>query len=598
MDTPTFDLASVLPVGPMPMDGLLSPRPDLVPDLVPDPSPRSLDWVLRLVQRIRRSLDLDVVLQTTVSEVRSWLGVDRVFLLEFQADWGGVVVVEDHGPHVPSLQGRRFYDDYFATTWVNAYAQGRIQAMADLDHADVAPCYRDLLTSLQVRANLVLPLRVHGQLWGLLVAQHCTGPRPWPRHERHTLQHLATQVGLAIEQAKLYHETQVALLKQIQATAQWRQQSERVRDQHLASLGTLAAGLARDLGEILTPIFLAAEMLKQPTLTDQQQQLWLNRIKSSAYRGASLIDQVLAFAQGLEGQRHSLQLAYLLGELVQTLTETAPASLLITSRLHAPCLWPVAADATHLTQAFTNLCRNACEAMPQGGQLHLSAHNAWRQGDPAYPQRPPGPYVVVTLTDTGEGMAPAVADRCLDPFFTTRALAGHSGLGLSTTLGLVQLYGGWLNLQSQPQVGTTVEVYLPAQLPDLDLPLLQRRLATLPPQPTPILLLLSEPEDRELLRAMLASQTYPVLTTEDGAEALAYVIEHQADLGAIILDLALPTFNAEAMARRLHHMAPHIPLLTLGSHLASDPGEQPSPMNSSLVVASLLARLVQCLPPP
>ncbi|MFH7243465.1 MAG: GAF domain-containing protein [Spirulina sp.] len=560
---------------------------------------QSLLWTLRLVRRIRRSLDLDVVLQTTVSEVRRWLRVDRVLVLEFQSDWGGVVLVEDHLPDCQTLQGRRIYDDCFAEKWVKVYAQGRIQAVDDIETAGFSPCHQDLLRQLQVRANLVVPLRVRGQLWGLLVAQHCTAPRPWLSEELQVVKQLADQVGLAIEQSELYHQTQIALLQQTQAATQWKEQSARAREKHLASLGTLAGGLAHDLGEILTPIFLAAEMLKQPTLNEQQQQLWLNRIKSSAHRGASLIDQVLAFAQGLEGQRHSLQLAYLLGELVQTLAETEPESLLITSRLQGTRLWPVEADATHLNQVFTNLCRNACEAMPQGGQLHLSAHNVWWRGDPTYPQRSPGPYVVVTLSDTGEGMAPEVYDRCLDPFFTTRALEGHSGLGLSTALGLVQLYGGWLNLQSQSQIGTTVEVYLPAQVPDLDIPLLQRRLANLPTQPRTILLLLAEAEDRELLRAMIASGSHTVLTTEDGAEALTCVIEHQATLGAVVLDLALPTFNGGAMARRLEQMIPQVPILTLDSRSQISPVPDPARASTMamqpLFLAPLLAQLAQVL---
>ncbi len=556
---------------------------------------QSLLWTLRLVRRIRRSLDLEVVLQTTVSEVRRWLRVDRVFVLEFQADWGGVVLVEDHLPHCQALQGRRIYDDCFAERWVKVYAQGRIQAVDDLETAGFSPCHQDLLRQLQVRANLVVPLRVRGQLWGLLVAQHCVAPRPWANDELHALKQLTDQVGLAIEQSELYHQTQIALLQQTKAATQWKEQSARAREQHLASLGTLAGGLAHDLGEILTPIFLAAEMLKQPTLNEQQQQLWLNRIKSSAHRGASLIDQVLAFAQGLEGQRHSLQLAYLLGERVQTLAETEPESLLITSRLQATRLWPVEADATHLNQVFTNLCRNACDAMPQGGQLHLNANNVWWRGDSAYPQRSPGPYVVVTLTDTGEGMTPAIYDRCLDPFFTTRAREGHSGLGLSTALGLVQLYGGWLNLQSQPQMGTTVEVYLPAQVPDLDIPRLQGHLTPLSPQPTTLLLLLAEAEDRELLRAMLASGSHTVLTTEDGAEALACVIEHQATLGAVVLDLALPTFNGGAMARRLEQMIPQVPILTLDSRSLLSPAPDPGSASRTSLLASLLTQLAEVL---
>ncbi|MGF1518679.1 MAG: ATP-binding protein [Nodosilinea sp.] len=100
--------------------------------------------------------------------------------------------------------------------------------------------------------------------------------------------------------------------------------------------------------------------------------------------------------------------------------------------------------------------------MAEGGTLHIEARNIWWRGAPEHPQTTPGAYVVVTVTDTGTGMTAAVRARSCEPFFTTRAQAGHSGLGLSTAQGLGKGHGGWLKTTSQPGSGTTVEVYLPA----------------------------------------------------------------------------------------------------------------------------------------
>ncbi|MBD1914593.1 MULTISPECIES: GAF domain-containing protein [Cyanophyceae] len=545
------------------------------------------------LQRIHQSLDLAVVLLTAVAEVRQLLQVERVFLFRFKPDGSGVVEVEDCAPSCLPLQGQRVYDESFADKWASVYAQGRVQAVGDMEQAGLTPCHLELLRGLGVRANLVVPLLAQGRLWGLLVAQHCSAPRPWQELEVQMMQQLAVQVGLAIQQAELYQQLQAELTVHRQAEAQLLQQAERSHDRHLESISTLAGGIAHDLSDILTPIVLAAEMLKQSTLDSGQQQQWLNRIHTSAHRGVSLIEQVLSFAQGMGGQRAEIQLAYLLGELVQTLQEICPAGITVTSCLRQSRLWTVHTSATQLHQVFMNLCLNGFEAMAQGGTLHLEARNVWWRGTPGHPQLRPGAYVVVTVTDTGTGMTAAVCDRSCDPFFTTRAEAGHSGLGLSTALGLVKGYGGWLKISSQPGHGTTVEVYLPASVEPAEL--------TLAPIPAGlnggnalVLLVMADDPAREWHRALLESYGYQVLLAEEGADAIALFIQHQTELGAVVLDLALPTLNGTAILRRMHHILPALPFVTLGD---GDLGEVAVTILDSPNGAALLSTLAQvCLP--
>jgi len=559
------------------------------------PIPAAGDTLVRmfnLIQRIRQSLDLDVVLQTTVSEVRQLLQVERVFLFKFQPDWSGTVMVEDCAPHCLSLQGRQVYDECFATHWVAAYEQGQVQAVADIHQAGLTPCHVDLLASLGVKANLVVPLQVNDKLWGLLVAQHCTAPRTWHGEEVQIMQQLAIQVGMAIQQSELYRQVQAELLAYKQSKAELLHQAQRSRDRHLDSIGTLAGGLAHDLSNILTPIVLAAEMLKQPTLDHQQQQQWLNRIQTSAHRGASLADQVLSFAQGMRGKRTDLQLAYVLGELVQTLQEAQPSTIHMTSCLGQAHLWTVTGDAIQLHQVFMNLCLNACDAMADGGHLHLEARNLWWRG---CEEHPPGRHVLVTVTDTGTGMPPAVCDRSCEPFFTTQAQAGHSGLGLSTAQGLVKSHGGWLTVESQPGMGTCVSVYLPAARTAIDDDIAVACLPAIEGQDALLLLVVADDDQRELLQAVLESYRYRVLFAEEGADAIALYIQHQSELSTVVLDVTLPTLNGPAMLRRMHQINPRLPYLVVGSTPTHAQGLGTAYLSAPLAIPALMQTLSQTL---
>ena len=161
--------------------------------------------------RIRQSLDLTKVLNTTVAEVRQFLQTDRVIIYRFEPNWSGIVIVESVGQGWTPTLGRTIQDDCFVKELcIEPYRQGRIQAVEDIYTTDLTPCYVNLLAQFQVKANLVVPLLQGEKLWGLLVAQHCTQPRQWQLWEIELLKQLATQVGIAIQQAELYQQLEVA----------------------------------------------------------------------------------------------------------------------------------------------------------------------------------------------------------------------------------------------------------------------------------------------------------------------------------------------------------------------------------------------------
>lgn len=144
--------------------------------------------------RIRQSLNLDEILNTAVAEVRQFLQTERVIVYRFEPDWSGIVVVESVSSEwLPSL-GAVIHDPCFAQTYIQPYKQGRVRIIEDIYTENIAQCHVNLLTQFQVRANLVVPILQGENLWGLLIAHHCSGPRQWQQLEIELLERLAAHI--------------------------------------------------------------------------------------------------------------------------------------------------------------------------------------------------------------------------------------------------------------------------------------------------------------------------------------------------------------------------------------------------------------------
>ena len=235
-----------------------------------------------------------------------------------------------------------------------------------------------------------------------------------------------------------------------------------LRTQRLESVGRLASGIAHDLNNILAPMLMVPPLLRE-AIKDPELRNMLDLIETNAQRGSDIIKQLLTFGRGMEGEHVPVQLRALVNEMSGIIRETFHKNI-IARRETPPDTWLVNGDATQLHQVLMNLCVNARDAMPEGGTLTLKLEN--HEFDESFarmtPGAQPGRYVCLSVTDTGQGIAPEHLDKIFDPFFTTKELGKGTGLGLSTVLGIVQSHGGFIQVHSQPGRGTQFKVYLPA----------------------------------------------------------------------------------------------------------------------------------------
>lgn len=350
---------------------------------------------------------------------------------------------------------------------------------------------------------------------------------------------------------------------QMDITEKKRLEEQFLRAQRLESLGTLASGIAHDLNNILTPILLVVQLLplKLPNL-DEAMQKKLEILETSAHRGADLVRQILAFARGVEGKRFFLQINHLLREIKKLIEQTLPRSIEIRSRIDSN-LWPVMGDATQIHQVFMNLCVNARDAMPAGGTLEIRATNLLIDAQLAqmHLEAREGHYVVVTVTDTGTGIAPEILHRIFDPFFTTKEMGKGTGLGLSAGLGIVESHGGFVDVHSEVGRGSQFSVYLPAE--PLAEPTTADELEPLLGQQELILVVDDEPVICEITRTTLETYNYRVITASDGLNAIALLAEHKHHIYAVLMDLMMPKLDGLMAIPLLRRLSPDVRVVAM-----------------------------------
>ena len=235
-----------------------------------------------------------------------------------------------------------------------------------------------------------------------------------------------------------------------------------LRAQRLETIGALAGGVAHDLNNILAPIMMSAPLLRKGLQPEAMEKL-LNTVETCAQRGADLVGQLLTFGRGAPGRQKTVHPKQLIEEMAKLIRVTFPKNIELSFQMPAD-LWPVSADATQLDQVLLNLCINARDAMPDGGRLALSAENIRLDEQHAVrvPDAKPGPYVMIQLTDTGHGIPREITDKIFDPFFTTKEPGKGTGLGLATVMGIVKSHGGFVDVRSEVNQGSTFTIHLPA----------------------------------------------------------------------------------------------------------------------------------------
>ena len=234
-----------------------------------------------------------------------------------------------------------------------------------------------------------------------------------------------------------------------------------LRAQRVESIGIFASGIAHDLNNALAPVLVGVEVLKRKLL-DQQSRRLLNAIESSAKHGSEMVYQVLSFVKGVGGTHVKLNPWKIVKDITSLLGHIVPRNVSIRTRM-ADKISPVMGDATQLHQVLINLCANARDAMPQGGELTFSAENVWVTKEMAeeHPDAAEGAYVMFSISDTGVGISPEQVHKIFEPFYTTKEVGKGTGLGLSICLGIIKGHKGFMTVESVEGKGSTFKIFLP-----------------------------------------------------------------------------------------------------------------------------------------
>ncbi|MBD2248259.1 GAF domain-containing protein [Nostoc sp. FACHB-888] len=401
--------------------------------------------------KIRESLQIDEILQTTVTEVQKLLQADRVLIFQIEPDGSGTVVQEAVLPGWPVILGRNIFDPCFKEEYIERYRQGRVSAMEDVETAHIQPCHREFLQQFAIKANLVVPILVRDSIWGLLLAHQCAAPRRWNNFETELLKQLANQIGIALSQAQLLEKES--------------QQSQELARSN-AELEQFAYVASHDLQEPLRMVTSYLQLLERryKNQLDTNADQFINYAVDGARRMQTLINDLLNYSRvSTRGQPFMrVNCSIVLEQAIANLQIAIADSQAIVT--HDP-LPEVMADVTQLIQVFQNLIGNAIKfCRHQQPQIHIGVAkpNANPDGE-SLNVIPSVDEWLFWVRDNGIGLESQYAERI---FIIFQRLHGRdkypgTGIGLAICKKIIERHGGRIWVESKLGEGSTFYFTIP-----------------------------------------------------------------------------------------------------------------------------------------
>jgi PAS domain S-box-containing protein len=347
------------------------------------------------------------------------------------------------------------------------------------------------------------------------------------------------------------------------------------QSQKMEAIGTLAGGIAHDFNNILSGVLGYISLLKRHVTPCSQIAHYVEMIEKSAERGALLAGQLLAFGRKKEQFVQDVNVHELMDEVLEILERTLDRNITVKSRKNAP-VSTIGGDAGRIQQVLMNLCINAKDAMPAGGELALSTDLVLLDENFCFghDHLSPGLYVQIDVSDTGEGMPEDVAQRVFEPFFTTKEEGKGTGLGLSMAYGNVQSHGGVIKIKSEPGKGSTFTVFLPLKDPRPDIAHPNSEVRLFKGAGT---ILVADDEEiiRHLLSEMLQELGFAVITAFDGQEALEIYTKHWTNIDIVLLDIIMPRLNGREALIQMKKVNPDVKAILSSGHSREDSSQSP-----------------------
>ncbi|MCI0722906.1 MAG: ATP-binding protein [Acidobacteria bacterium] len=331
--------------------------------------------------------------------------------------------------------------------------------------------------------------------------------------------------------------------------------------QKFEAIGQLAGGIAHDFNNVLGAVIGYAELALERSPQDPQLRKYLQIIGEQGNKGAGLTRQLLAFARRQILEPRNIDVNEVVSETLGLLRTAIGAHIGVRTVL-APDLAAARVDPTQLEQTLMNLCVNARDAMPQGGQLLVETRDIEIDEEYCrrYPYAHPGRYVLLTISDTGMGMAKATMDHIFEPFFTTKEPGKGTGLGLATVYGIVKQHGGLIHVYSEPRLGSVFRVYLPVGSGKAEAP---KRASEEEVRGGTETVLVAEDHDagREMAQQALEKFGYTVVVAADGEEAVKEFVARCDQIALVLLDVVMPKLTGPEAYRRICSVRPGVPVL-------------------------------------
>jgi two-component system cell cycle sensor histidine kinase/response regulator CckA len=336
--------------------------------------------------------------------------------------------------------------------------------------------------------------------------------------------------------------------------------------QKMEAVGRLAGGIAHDFNNLLTAIKGGAQMLLLDTPESSSAHADLVEIDQSVDRATNLTRQLLTFSRKAVAQPRALDLNALLAGTEKLLKRVLREDVVL-STCFCPGRACILADRGQVEQVLLNLAVNARDAMPAGGNLTLETSTVELAGPfgPEHAGMLPGRYVVLCVSDTGQGMTQDVQDRAFEPFFTTKPRGQGTGLGLSTVYGIVQQSGGMIQLQSETGRGTTFRIFFPEAPGDGADEVVARPGGGGAREET-LLVVEDEPAVRNVVERVLKRSGYRVLLAGTGEEALDLLAREKGAVALLVTDVVMPGMSGAELAGRARGLRPGLPVLFMSGY--------------------------------
>jgi CheY-like chemotaxis protein len=303
-----------------------------------------------------------------------------------------------------------------------------------------------------------------------------------------------------------------------------------------------------------------------------------------------LVSRLLAFSRQTEAKLEPLNLYELSAEVVAMLRHSIDRRIEIRHELATPPLWLVEGDGSQLMQVLMNLCLNARDAMPNGGQLCIRLENITGAPPPTVPHQDVREFVRLTVSDTGEGMPPEVLSRLFEPYFTTKAVGKGTGLGLSIAHSVVTEHGGWMEVESKLGEGSHFAACFPRgaasprELPQAPANLIPREERSLEGRET-ILVVDDDETVRLVVRAVLSYRGYQVTEACDGEEAVRRYEQTPGGFDLVLLDLNMPRLDGWDAMSRMQQLDPDVTIMLLSGGLTEGDIERAQRLGATTVLS-------------